>query len=449
MTAHSDLIVSVSGIRGIVGQGLTARTALAFAGALGAHANGGRLVVGRDGRPSGIMLRHAVLAGLTGAGCEVHDLGVAATPTVGLAVRSLEAAGGLQITASHNPAPWNGLKLFGPDGRVLNVAEGRKVHALFEKGADRAVAWGEVGTVKHDRQAAEAHGDRVLSLIDGARVRAARFKAFVDGNGGAGGPLARRLLQSLAVEAVGQGCDADGFFRHEPEPTVENLREVCPLVPAHQADIGFALDPDSDRLALIDETGRYIGEECTLALAVAFRLRKEKGPVVINVSTSRVVEDLAARAGVPCYRTAVGEANVADKMLEVGALIGGEGNGGVIDPRVGLVRDPFIAMALVLNLMAETGRNLSDLANDLPQYGIVKDKCAVARERLPALFEAMTKHWPGAKVDRRDGLRLEWADRWVHVRPSNTEPVVRVLAEAPEVGDAQALCHAVAALLKA
>ncbi len=448
MTARSDLIVSVSGIRGIVGEGMTAHVALAFASALGAHTNGGRIVVGRDGRPSGTMLRHAILAGLASAGCEVHDLGVASTPTVGLGVRTLEAAGGIQITASHNPAPWNGLKLFGPDGRVLSVAEGLKIKALFEAGTERTVPWNEIGTVKHDRQAEEAHVDRVLALVDGPRIRSARLKAFVDGNGGAGGPLARRLLKALAVEVTSQGCDADGFFRHEPEPTAENLRELCPLIPQHEADVGFALDPDSDRLALIDETGRYVGEELTLALAVAFRLRKEKGPIVVNMSTSRIVEDLANKAGCPFHRTAVGEANVADKMLETGALLGGEGNGGVIDPRVGLVRDPFIGMALVLNLLAETGRNLGDLVNALPDYRIVKKKYTVARERLAALFGAMKARWPEARSNELDGLRLDWADHWIHVRPSNTEPIVRVIAEAPALGDADALCLAVGDLLE-
>jgi phosphomannomutase len=447
VTPDNGLIVSVSGIRGVVGGGLTPRAALAFASALGAHTGGGALVVGRDGRPSGSMLRHAVLAGLTAAGCAVHDLGVAPTPTVGLAVRALGAAGGVQITASHNPAPWNGLKLFGPDGRVLSAAEGRKVQELFEAGAAPAVPWNEVGTVQDYGQAEDAHRDRVLELVDGPRIRGARLRAFLDANGGAGGPLGRALLRALGVETVCHGCGADGRFLHEPEPTAENLRELCPMVRHEKADVGFALDPDSDRLALIDEAGRYVGEELTLALAVRFRLGQQRGPVVINMSTSRVVEDIAAQFGSPCHRAAVGEANVADRMLEVGAVLGGEGNGGVIDPRVGLVRDPFIGMGLVLNLMAETGRKLSELAAELPAYHIVKDKYTVPRERLPALFQALPGRWPEARVNRADGLRLDWADRWVHVRPSNTEPIVRVIAEAPRQADAEGLCRAVGELM--
>ncbi len=448
MSAEQGLIVSVSGIRGIVGQSLTPAAALAFASALGGHTGGGKMVVGRDGRPSGMMLRHAVLAGLTAAGCEVHDIGVAPTPTVGLAVRQLRASGGIQITASHNPAPWNGLKLFGPDGRVLSAAEGRKVQARFEKSEGRFVSWDALGQVQEYREAEELHCNRVLEQIDVPRIRAAGLRAFLDANGGAGGPLGHRLLQALRVETTCRGGDADGVFLHEPEPTAENLRDIAPLVVAHRADIGFALDPDSDRLALIDETGRYIGEELTLALAVLFRLRHERGPIVVNMSTSRVNEDIAAKYGCTCHRAAVGEANVADKMVEVGAILGGEGNGGVLDPRIGLVRDPFIGMGLVLNLMAETGRKLSELVAGLPVYHIVKDKYTVPRERLPELYESLTKRWPEAADNRLDGLRLDWADRWLHVRPSNTEPIVRVIAEAPKQTAAAELCKAVGALLQ-
>jgi phosphomannomutase len=447
MSLPPGLIVSVSGIRGIVGQSLTPDAALRFALALGHHVNGGRVVLGRDGRPSGQMLRHAILAGLLASGCEVQDVGVCPTPTVGLAVKAVGAAGGVQITASHNPAPYNGLKLFGADGRVLSAAEGRKVQALFETGTMRTVPHNELGSMQEYRKAEDAHRDRVLQLIDVPRIRATQLRALLDANGGAGGPLGRQLLKALQVETVCRGCDADGCFLHEPEPTAENLREVCPMVRAEGADIGFALDPDSDRLALIDETGRYIGEELTLALAVRFRLTRQKGPVVINMSTSRVTTDVAEQAGCVCHRAAVGEANVADRMLSVGAVIGGEGNGGVIDPRVGFVRDPFIGMGLVLNLMAETGKKLSELADELPRYHIVKDKYTVPWDRLPSLFEQLPSRWPEAATDRTDGLRLDWPDRWLHVRPSNTEPIVRVIAEAPQQSDAEGLCREVGALL--
>jgi phosphomannomutase len=448
VTQATELIVSVSGIRGIIGTSLTPEAATAFASALAFATQGGRIVLSRDGRPSGTMLRHAVLAGLLAGGCAVDDLGVASTPTFGLAVRRLKAAGGIQITASHNPAEWNGLKIFGPRGAVLSATEGRHIQALFEKGAARRAGWNELGDVTECRHAQEWHEERILELVDVPRIRAAQLKTFLDANGGAGGPLGRRLLDALQCRPVCQGCHADGFFEHEPEPIAANLQSICPLVAQHGAAIGFVLDPDADRLALIDETGRYIGEELTLALAVLFRLRQKRGSVVINMSTSRVVEDLARQFGVTCHRSAVGEAIVVEKMNEVGAVIGGEGNGGVIDPRVGWVRDPFIGMGLILNLLAVTGKKLSELVAQLPAYTIVKDKYTVDRERLLGLFAALEKRWPDAKTNRLDGLRLDWEDRWVHVRPSNTEPIVRVIAEAPRTEDAQALCREVGCLLQ-
>jgi phosphomannomutase len=449
MEQDQNLIVSVSGIRGKIGEGLTPAAALAFASAFGEFRQGGRIVLSQDGRPSGMMLRHAILAGLTAAGCDVEDLGVAPTPTVGVAVRTLSAAGGIQITASHNPAPWNGLKLFGPDGRVLSAEIGRKVQELFENGSGRYVAWDKLGSTREYPKSLEEHRDFVLEHVDVGRIRDAELRAYLDANGGAGGPLGRMLLAALAVPAFEEGCDADGEFLHEPEPTAENLSAVCPRVRKQGVDVGFALDPDADRLALIDEEGRYIGEELTLALAVQFRLAQQPGPVVINMSTSRVIEDIVARQGCACHRSAVGEANVADMMIAVNAVIGGEGNGGVIDPRIGFVRDPFIGIGMVLNLLAQSGQTLSELVAALPVYHIVKDKYSVGSDRLPALYKRLQGNWPEARINTLDGLRLDWNDRWLHVRPSNTEPIVRVIAEAPDAAVAQDLCREVGRLLQA
>jgi phosphomannomutase len=444
--AH-DLIVSVSGIRGIIGDGLSPGSALAFAAALGTYHLGRRVVLSRDSRPSGLVLRHAVLAGLLGTGCDVVDLGVAPTPTCGLAVTRLGAAGAVQITASHNPAPWNGLKLFGGDGGVLSAATGKEVKDIYDRGEYRQVPWDKLGTLTENLQAATWHRDRVLELVDATRIRGRGFRALLDANGGAGGPLGQAVLEALGCRTVVKGGATDGRFEHPPEPLAETLQTVLPLVPREKADVGFVLDPDADRLAIIDETGRYLGEELTLALAVSCRLRQERGPVVINMSTSRVVEDIARHFGVPCHRSAVGEANVVEKMRAVGAVIGGEGNGGVIDPRVGWVRDPFIGMGLVLDLLAQTGKSLSAQADELPAYAIVKDKYEVTRERLPQLYTALVKRWPQAKANDVDGLRLDWDDRWVHVRPSNTEPIVRVIAEAPARAEAEALCREVGGTL--
>jgi phosphomannomutase len=443
----SELIVSVSGIRGVIGAGLTPAAALLFAQALGTHLKGGRVVLSRDSRPSGAMLRHAVIAGLEACGCEIHDLGIAPTPTVGLAVRHLDAAGAIQITASHNPAPWNGLKLFGGDGAVLPAAKGKEIKQIFDTNAFALAPYDKLGDLRECQKAEDWHRERVLQLVDVTRIRSRVFRVLLDANGGAGGPLGKALLDSLQVEHVLHGGHPDGDFTHPPEPLAENLAAILPLAPQYQANAGFVLDPDADRLAIIDETGRYIGEELTLALAVMCRLRHERGPVVINMSSSRVTEDIAKHHGVACHRAAVGEANVVERMREVHAIIGGEGNGGVIDPRVGWVRDPFLGMALVLQLMADTGKKLSELVAELPAYTIVKDKYTLSRERLPKLNAALEARWPDARPNHLDGLRLDWPDRWVHVRGSNTEPIVRVIAEAPHAEDALKLCKEVGALI--
>lgn len=443
----SDLIVSVSGIRGIVGAGLTPEPAQRFAAALGTSTKGGPIVVARDSRPSGEVLRHAVLAGLMATGCEVHDLGIAPTPTVGLAVRRLKARGGIQISASHNPAPWNGMKLFGDDGAVLPPAAGRAIKEAYDIGKFTYQPCDGIGSLVPCTLAETWHRERVLELVDVERIKSRGFHVVLDSNAGAGGPLGMALLQSLECLVTALGPAPDGHFLHPPEPLAENLKDVLTTVPAARADVGFVLDPDADRLAILDERGTYIGEELTLALAVKRRLQTAKGPVAINMSSSRVTEDLCRQAGVACVRSAVGEANVVALMRESGALIGGEGNGGVIDPRVGWVRDPFLGMALVLELIAIEGRPLSAIVADLPAYAIVKDKYTVPRERLPAVEASLLGKYTDAKPNRVDGLRLDWADRWVHIRGSNTEPIVRVIAEAPSEAEAKELCRAVGGLI--
>jgi phosphomannomutase len=450
------LIVSVSGIRGIVGDSLTPDAAARFGSALGSFLGGGggrglqgepaggspsiSIVVSRDSRPSGDMLRHAVFAGLLAAGCRVEDIGIAPTPTVGIAVRTLNAAGAIQITASHNPSPWNGLKLFGKDGAVLPAAQGLEVKKLFEAGNFKLATWDGIGSVRVPPDVLADHAALVTSNVSVATVAAGQFRAFVDGNGGAGGPLAARVLADLGCEVVQLNCDPNGDFAHDPEPTPAHLADVAPWVKQHGCHVGFVLDPDADRLALIDEAGVCVSEEATLALAVRYRLRQDRGPVVVNMSTSRMNEDVAKRAGCEFHRSAVGEANVVEKMRAVKAVIGGEGNGGVIDPRVGWVRDPFIGMGLILSLMAEEGKPLSQLVAELPRYAMLKTKFTVSRERLPAAFDNLQKRWPDAAKDVQDGLRLDGPDWWLHVRGSNTEPVVRVIAEAPTEAAAKVLC---------
>ncbi len=444
----AELIVSVSGIRGVIGDTLTPEPAGRFAAALGAYLGGGRVVVARDSRPSGDVLKHAVFAGLMSAGCRVDDIGIAPTPSVGVAVRSLRAAGAVMITASHNPAPWNGLKLFGPDGAVLSADAGREVQGLFTSGDFPRATWDKLGTLHTPPDVLADHRQAVRDAVSVALIAGRGFRVFLDGNGGAGGPLAGELLEELGCEVVRHNCDPDGQFAHDPEPTPAHLVDVAPWVLRTESHVGFVLDPDADRLALIDERGECVSEELTLALAVQYRLREATGPVVVNMSTSRVIEDLAKAAGCAFLRSAVGEANVVELMRSTGALIGGEGNGGVIDPRVGWVRDPFVGMALILSLMAETKQPVSELVAALPRYAMLKTKFAVARDRLPAALATLAAEWPGAARDTADGLRLDGPDWWLHVRPSNTEPVVRAIAEAPTPERAKELCDRAAAVVR-
>ena len=447
MSPANDLIVSVSGIRGIIGAGLSPVAVATFAQALGTYVRGERVVLSRDSRPSGEMLRHAVVAGLEACGCEIIDIGIAPTPTCGLAIRKLEAQGGIQISASHNPAPWNGLKLFGNDGAVLSPDKGREIKNIYDTNKFVLAPHDRLGEVRECLKAEDWHRDRVLDLVDVSRIRSRNFRVFLDTNAGAGGPLGKALLDSFQANPVIAGGQPDGKFEHPPEPLAENLTTILPRIPQERADVGFVLDPDADRLAVIDETGRYIGEELTLALALLCRLKKNPGPIVINMSSSRVSEDIAKTFGVPCMRSAVGEANVVALMRESNAAIGGEGNGGVIDPRVGWVRDPYIGMGLILQLLADTGKPLSQIVNELPSYTIIKDKYTVSPDRLASLYAALEKRWPEATPNRVDGLRLDWPDRWLHVRPSNTEPIIRVIAEAPRADDARELCAAVGRML--
>lgn len=448
MAVPSDLIVSVSGVRGIVGAGLTPEVAARFAAAFGSTVGGKRVILSRDGRPSGDMLRHAVLAGLLGAGCTVDDIGIAPTPTCGFAVRQLGAAGGIQITASHNPAPWNGLKMFGPDGAVLPADTGAVIRGLYESGEFARSAWDGIGSVSVPPDAGTEHLRAVLDTVSVAAVAGQRFRVFLDANAGAGGPLGTRLLSDLGCDTIQYACEPTGQFAHEPEPIPAHLGDVAPWVKQHECAIGFVLDPDSDRLALIDETGTCVSEECTLALAVKYRLLQQPGAVVVNMSTSRMNEDLARAAGCPFFRSAVGEANVVGLMRDTSAVIGGEGNGGVIDPHVGWVRDPFVGMAYILSLMAEERKPLSQLVAELPQYSMLKTKFAVPRDKLAGVFAALETQWADVVLDRTDGLRINGPKWWLHVRGSNTEPVVRVIAEAPTAEQAQELCATARAIVE-
>jgi phosphomannomutase len=437
------LMVSVSGIRGRVGAGLTPEVVAKYASAFGAWASRGgnrSVVVGRDSRVSGPMFHRIVVSSLQSVGCDVIDIDLTTTPTCQLAVEHHHAAGGLMISASHNPIEWNALKFIGPTGLFLEAAEGAEMRGLVESGIPRAT-WDKLGEIRSDTGAIQRHIDRVLAIpyVDVKGIRARRFHVALDTCRGAGAAIMPALLEALGCQVTAINLPTDGRFPRPPEPVAENLGELERLVQTSGAAVGFAVDPDVDRLALVEDGGRAIGEDFTLALAARLVLRHRPGPVVTNLSTSRIVEDVAVAAGMPVVRAPVGEVNVAVKMREEKAPVGGEGNGGVILSEMHLGRDAPVGAALLLQLLHEENRPLSAIVRDLPRYVIVKDKLDRPNASLDTVYDALRSAFPDGAADTQDGLRLSWADRWVHVRPSGTEPIVRVIAEGPTESDAREL----------
>ena len=434
------LIVSVSGLRGIVGKSLTDDVAAAYACSFIETLPAGPIVVGRDGRESGPVLKEAISKAITASGRDVLDCDTASTPTIGIAVVQHNAAGGIQISASHNPAPYNGLKLFSEKGRVLPAVAGDAVRLRFEalrRAPPKTENKCKPGNI-YSIESVLPHLEKVLAIIDVDAIRRVSPKVWIDCGRGAGSRLARPLLEALGCEVTFVGEPPDGQFEHEPEPTADNLIDVLPQIPAAGADVGFFQDPDADRLAIADSAGHYLGEELTLALAADAVLKKSSGPVVINCSTSSLTVKIAEQHGSSCTLSAVGEANVVDEMLQRNAVLGGEGNGGVIDPRVGLVRDSFVAMALILERMVEGGKliPLADLIKDFPPLTIKKTKLMLppgwSQSDIDESFHRVAHAFPEATVSRLDGVRVECADGWVLVRASNTEPIVRIIAEATD-----------------
>jgi phosphomannomutase len=448
------LIVSVSGLRGVVGTSLTPAVAVRYAAAFAATLPPGPIVIGRDGRTHGPLFATALRDFLTACGRDVIDCGVAATPTVGIVVRAERAAGGIQISASHNPPHYNGLKLFSAAGRVLPAAAGATVLERFRALPERVEPAGTACGRVREVDGGPAHVRLVAATVDVEAIRRRRPKVWLDAGHGAGSRAARLLFEHLGCEFVIEGGEPDGLFEHPPEPTAENLATMLPRIAHQHADVGFFQDPDADRLAIATADGHYIGEEATLALCVDAVLAKTPGPIVVNCSTSGMAAAIAARHGVPCHVAAVGEANVVDEMLARKAVLGGEGNGGVIDPRVVLVRDSFVAMALVLERLATAGpaTTIAGLAAALPQFVMKKTKIDLAPgmqgPALAAGLDRIAAAFPGAAPSRLDGLRLDFPGGWLLVRASNTEPIVRLVAEAATEADVdETLARARTALL--
>ena len=444
-----SLMISVSGVRGLVGTDLTPEFVARWEATFGTWAKTGkgkttRIVLGRDARTSGPMFAAAATAGLASVGCDVIDVGLVPTPTVQLAVEHHRAAGGIVLTASHNPIEWNALKFIGSDGIFLDGIAGTRVRELAAGETLPRANYNAIGGVEADSDAISRHLAAVLALrgVDVRAIRKRRFDVALDTVRGAGGAVMPALLERLGCRVTAINLETDGLFPRPPEPLPENLKALGALVRRKKADVGIAVDPDVDRLAIVDEKGRPIGEDYTLAFAIRAVRPSGRQTVVCNLSTSLVVEDAAKEFGATVVRTPVGEANVARKIIELKAVIGGEGNGGVMYPALHVGRDAPVAGALLLGLLARERATVSELVGRAPRYTIVKAKLERGTrnaESMGEVYAALRGHFRDATADTQDGLRLAWPDSWLHVRPSGTEPIIRLIAEAPTSAAAERL----------
>jgi len=438
-------IFGISGLRGIVGDGLTPETVSRYAATFGTFVGHGTVALGRDCRSSGEMMNAAAVAGLVAVGCEVMDLGICPTPTVVHVTRRGTLAGALMLTASHNPEQWNGMKFVSREGQFLSPEEFAAFRKLLKgKGAKYAL-WEALRPVKANPNAIYAHVNSILSHELFRSIRPAlserRLKVGVDAVNGAASVAACQMVEALGAEPVRLYCSIEPMkqgaaFPRKPEPEAQNLGDLANLVRERKLDLGIAFDPDGDRFSCVDETGSALGEEATICLACKYVLPRRKGPVVVNLSTTRAVEDICVELGATVERAPVGEANVADRMEKVQAVLGGEGNGGVILPELNFTRDGLVAAATVIGLVSQGREPLSAIGATLPKYQMVKTSMSLKPEQFAERGEKLTKAFEGASVDRQDGLKFSLEDSWVHVRPSNTEPIVRIIAEAKT--DAQA-----------
>lgn len=448
------LMIGVSGMRGTVGGTLSpqviVRMIAAFATWLKETSPAGKplkVAFGRDSRPSGPFVRDAVLSTLHASGIASIDLDVVTTPSVAMMVKHLHADAGIVATASHNPIDWNGIKFLTRDSVAPPAAAVKRIRELYDAEASSYVRVQHLQSPTKNGESHAYHTRRVLETVDVLGISTRRFKVVLDSVSGAGCVPTFTLLSKLGCQVVHIHGEPTGQFAHEPEPTEKNLTQLCDEVKRHRAACGFAQDPDADRLAIVDENGRYIGEEYSLALCATWVLSKRKGVAVTNLSTSRMIDDIAAKYGAKVVRTPTGEANVIDAMLRENATIGGEGNGGVIDPRIVPGRDSLTGIAYVLQLLAATGKTISQLVAEIPRYEIVKTKFECRRQDADRAVAGLKEAYKREKIDVQDGLRIDWPDAWVNARPSNTEPIMRIIAEAPDRATADKLIAEVKAVV--
>lgn len=426
-----SLKASISGIRGIVGESLTPDVIVKYVSAYSQMMPAGPILLGRDSRPSGDVLCNFVAYLLNCLGREVIEIGIVPTPTVLFCVKEKGYAGGIVITASHNPIEWNALKLVNSKGKFLSPAEFAKLSELVEQGKFGYAVWDKLGKSEKMHDMALLHLEKVLNFVDVEKIKAKNFKVVIDTVNGAGGPIGAKLLRTLGCEVIEINTETTGYFAHPPEPTPVNLTQLSEKMKECGGDVGFALDPDADRLVLAGSDGEILSEEYTLALCADHYLSsKEKTDLVINLSSSRLCDDVAAKHGVKVLRVPTGEIHVTESLEQTGAKLGGEGNGGVILPQINKCRDTLVGMALILEYLANNGKKIEDCAKEIGNYSFIKTKFQVTDIDLTKTEALLKEKFPDGKLNNSDGLRLDFDDSWVLIRKSNTEPIVRVFAEA-------------------
>ncbi len=442
----SKLMAGVSGVRGIFGDTLTPAIVQKYSAAFGIYQKSsygkGKIMVGRDSRTTGVAMLHCILSSLMSVGLDVVDLGIVSTPTVLLAVEESDAIGGISITASHNPPQWNAMKFVDADGMFLSPAKASDFLSLVEQDINW-VGWQEIGHHMADDQATARHIDKILAIpyLQADAIRKRRFKVVLDSVNGAGGVISPLLLQKLSCEVISINEAPTGIFAHPAEPLNHNLKQLEEAVAKHKADIGFATDPDVDRLSIVSDQGKCIGEELSVVLAQCFVLPKKTGDIVVNLSTSMLSDDIAAQYGVKVHRSKVGEINVGKKMQQIHSPIGGEGNGGIICPEVHYTRDAPAGMALILGLMAESGKSISELVDALPKYYFAKDKVELDPSQMDTAMAKVPQILEGYSIDDQDGIKGVGDKHWIHIRKSGTEPIIRVYVESDSQERSNAICR--------
>ncbi|MDX6382965.1 MAG: phosphomannomutase [Blastocatellia bacterium] len=428
------LKIGITGVRGIVGETFTPEVAVGFAQAFGTYLDSGRILVGRDTRVSGPMVRSAVVAGLLAAGCEVIDLGICPTPSLQLAVTWLKADGGIAVTAGHNPASWNALKFVRSDGLYLNPLQAEELLDIFHQGEFTKASWDVIQPAIQYQDPIEHHIELLKNAFDTNAITARRFKVAVDCCNGACSRLIPRWLAELGCDILAINDDPNGAFPHRPEPTPETMAQLSAVVKAGHADIGFAHDADGERLGIVTELGHPLSEESTLALATRIRLEQSAGAVVTNISTTGAIDQVAARYGGSVVRTQVGQTYISEAIIENDAILGGEGSGGVTVPQVHLTHDSAAAIGLILEGLARSGERVSEIVQQLPRVFMLKHNLAVGPNRLYSVLQDFRVAIENERLpcDLFDGIRVDLPQGWIHVRASNTESLIRIIVEAED-----------------